>query len=598
MGGNQQIGDYGLIGDCSSAALVSRGGSIDWCCVPRLDHGSCFGRILDPSAGHCSIRPSGPVSDSSRGYLPGTMVLETTFGTGAGELVLTDFFTLAGPNDDEDGSRLIRIAEARGGEIEVEVEVVPRFDYGEVDPWIRKHAPRVYSATGGDDGLVFTSDAELGTESHSLNRRLTLSDGERFHLSIASCPPERIDESPPATVASEEIDDGLQMTVERWRSWSKDVEFDGSDRESVERSALVLKALSHRRTGAIAAAPTTSLPEGLGASGSRNWDYRLSWVRDSTLAVRSLARVGFEDSADAFRGFIERSAAGNAKDLQVVFGLGGERRLDEQELDHLTGFRGARPVRIGNGAAEQLQLDAYGMILEQSWRWSERGHWIGDEFWPFLVDLVEAAVERWKERDAGFWEVRSRRHFTHSKAMCWAAVDRGLKLAEREEREAPFERWREAASEIRAAVDGDGVCRERGTFVRDFDSDDLDAALLRLPIVGYCEWKDERMLRTATAIEEDLDAGGLVRRYRADDGFDVEEGAFLACSFWLAECYARQEKLERASAVFERTMATANDLGLFSEEYDPTGNEMLGNFPQGLTHLSHLEAALAIADCS
>jgi GH15 family glucan-1,4-alpha-glucosidase len=491
----------------------------------------------------------------------------------------------------------MRIIVACAGRHHVALDLVPRFDYGEVDPWIRAHAPRLYSAIGGDDGLVISSDTELEIERHSLKATVEVSQGERYRLAIQSQSPERIDAAPLATRAAEEIDDCLEATLERWSSWSGRVRYDGADPDSARRSALTLKALSIATTGAIAAAATTSLPEGLGARGGRNWDYRFSWVRDSSLAVRTLTRVGLEDAAEDFRAFIERSAAGNAHDLQVVFGLGGERRLTEQEIDHLAGYRGARPVRIGNGAARQLQLDSFGLLLEQSWRWSEFGHEVGDDYWPFLVDLVEAALDRWREPDAGFWEARSPHHFTHSKAMCWVAIDRGLKLAEREGREAPVDRWESSAADIRETVDREGVSEE-GVFVRDFGSEDIDAVLLRLPIVGYCDWKDERMLRTAEAIDERLGVDGLHRRYIAEDGFDVEEGAFLACSFWLAECYARQDKPAEAESVFRKAKRTANDLGLFSEEYDPARSEMLGNFPQGLSHLSHLEAALAISDCS
>ena len=596
--GAPAIGDYGLISDGASVALVSNGGSIDWCCMPRLDRGSCFGRILDPDAGHCSIRVLGAEERGRAAYEEGTMVLTTTFTTGDGEAKLSDCFLLDDDSEEPSGgSRLLRVVEAIGGEVELDIELVPRFDYGEVDPWIRRHASSVYSIIGGDDGIIARTDDGLKPEgSHALRGATTLAEGERFRLLLTTMPPERIDEAPLAALSGDEIDGALERTTEAWRSWSKRLRFDGPGVEAVRRSALVLRALSHERTGAVAAAPTTSLPEGLGGKGERNWDYRYSWVRDSTLAVRSLAQVGFEEEADAFRRFIERSAAGNAHDLQVVFGVGGERRLHEIELDHLEGYRGATPVRVGNGAARQLQLDSYGLVLEQSWRWLQRGHEIDDEVWHFLFDLVEAAIERWPERDCGFWEARSPRHFTHSKSLCWAAVDRGLRIAAEEGRDVPLDRWESAREEIRAQIDESGVDRDRGVFVRDFGSRDLDAALLRLPTVDFCPWDDERMVRTADAIAEDLDFGGLLRRYDVDDGFDVEEGAFLSCSFWLAECYARQGRVDEAQRAFERTMETANELGLFSEEYDPRNDEMLGNFPQGLSHLSHIEAALALAE--
>ena len=592
------IGDYGLISDCRSAALVSSHGSIDWCCMPRLDHGSCCGRLLDDRAGHFSLRPAAELSEPPRReYLSGTMVLATTFATASGELRLTDCFILADPNDSAGGSQIVRIAEVVKGEIELEVELAARFDYGEVEPWIRRHGPGLHSAIGGDDGLVIWSSHELDIDDrHTLAATVTLAEGDSLRLAITSWDPVEIDRSPLATFEPDQLDRSVEQTEQRWRNWSDSLRFDGDGVEQVRRSALTLKALSQSHSGAVAAAATTSLPEGLGAKGGRNWDYRYSWVRDSTLAVRSLARLGFENAAEDFRSFIERSAAGNAEDLQVLFGLGGERRLQEIELSALAGYRGAQPVRIGNAAADQLQLDAYGLILEQSWRWRERGHDIDAEVWIFLADLVETASERWTQPDAGFWESRTPQHFTHSKVLCWTAMDRGIRLAEEDGRDAPVESWRQAREAIGEAIDSRGVDRDRGVFTRAFEASDLDAAALRFPIVGYCDWTDERMIHTADAIEQGLDLGGLLRRYDVDDGFDVPEGAFLSCGFWLAECFARQGRLERARSTFERTMATANELGLFAEEYDPEAGEMLGNFPQALTHLSHLEAALAIAE--
>jgi GH15 family glucan-1,4-alpha-glucosidase len=595
--GGTAIGDYGLISDCESAALVSHAGSIDWCCMPRLDHGSSFGRLLGAGAGHFSIAPTQPCT-TERCYLDRTMVLRSVFTTDEGQASLTDLFLLPDAGSDEPGgSQLLRLLDGITGTVEFEMQFDARFDYGEVEPWIHRHDPSLYSVIGGDDGLVVFSDADVHLDGrHSLRAIVEITAGKRHRFSVRSHRPERIDRAPLETPSPDELDDATERSIGRWRRWADRLDYDAENAEQVLRSALVLKALSQRRTGAVAAAATTSLPEGLGGRGERNWDYRFSWVRDSTLAVRSLARLGYEHEADQFRGFIERSAAGNARDLQVLFGLGGERRLVEQELA-LPGYNGARPVRVGNQAAGQLQLDAYGMVLEQNWRWHRRGHEIDSDFWLFLVDLVDTAIERWSEPDAGFWEMRHKQHFTSSKAMCWVAVDRGLRLAAEIGLKVTDEgRWREAREEIREAVDSRGVDADRGVFVRDFESNALDAALLRLPIVGYCDWQDERMIRTAEAIDEDLEIGGLLRRYVAADGFDVEEGAFLACSFWLAECYARQGRRDRAEACFHRTIATANELGLLSEEFDPLEDRMLGNFPQALSHLSHLEAAIALAE--
>jgi GH15 family glucan-1,4-alpha-glucosidase len=343
----------------------------------------------------------------------------------------------------------------------------------------------------------------------------------------------------------------------------------------------------------MVAAPTTSLPEVIG--GPDNWDYRYSWVRDSSFAVRSLADLGFDAEADGFRRFAERSSAGHADELQIAYGVGGERRLTEFELDGLEGYRRSRPVRVGNAAATQVQLDVYGHLLDLAWRWQQRGHSPDDDYWRFLVDLVEGAIARWTERDRGIWETRNApQHFVHSKVMCWAAVDRGLRLAKEGARRAPTRRWTKARDEIRRAVETRGFDRRRGVFRRAFGSRQLDGALLLIPRVGFIEYGDERMIRTADAIRKELDHDGLLRRYRETTKGKLTEGAFLACSFWLAECLAYQGRLVDARQVFERAVITGNDLGLFSEEFDPISGEMLGNFPQGFTHLSHIAAAVAL----
>jgi GH15 family glucan-1,4-alpha-glucosidase len=597
------IADYGFIADCHAAALVSRTGSIDWCCMPRVDSDACFARLLDwERGGFCSIEPqTNRESPPSRQYEEGTLVLVTTFRSPQGEARLIDCFTVVEEEEEEGPPRrpeLIRIVEGERGAMDFRIRIVPRFDYGAVEPWIRRHGTGSFSAIGGRDALLVWSDAELEPpDRHSLEATGTVRPGERIRLSItaadppeADAPDDRNPEDP------SRIDQRLDATRDWWRAWTSQQKLRGPDAPAVARSAAVLKGLTYEPTGALAAAATTSLPEGRGMKGERNWDYRYSWVRDSTLAVRSLARLGFEREAEGFRRFIERSAAGNARDLQVMYGLGGERRLRELELEYLAGYRGAGPVRVGNDAVGQHQHDAYGQLVEQSWRWYERGHEPDDDYWRFILDLVEAAIDHWREPDSGFWEWRGEpRHFVQSKAMSWVAVDRGLRLAESCMRKAPERRWKGARGEIREAIESEGYDRERGIFVQAFGVAELDAVLLRLPVVEFIAYDDERMIRTTDAIMEELDFDGLLRRYTSDDGLQGEEGAFVACSFWLAECLARQGRPEEARTVFDRTISTANGLGLFAEQYDPASGEMLGNFPQALSHISHLEAALALA---
>jgi GH15 family glucan-1,4-alpha-glucosidase len=583
------ISSYGLIGEERSAALVSAAGSIDWCCLPRFDSGALFARLLDREGGHCSIEAERALG---RRYLERTLILETRLAGEGGEARLLDFFSSG-----TEQPCLVRIVEGTRGSLRLRAEVVPRFDYGAVSPWLREAGgENAYAAIGGDDGLLIRADFELQmVDHHRLEAELEVGEGERRRLSLSYRRPveleplERFEELDP-----DRVDEALEQTVAWWREWFSRLGGEALELDGVGRSAAVLKALTYEPTGAIVAAPTTSLPEARDLSGSRNWDYRYSWVRDSALAAHSLAELGCEEDADAFRRFVERSAAGHADDLQVLFGVGGERRLGEEELGHLSGYRGAAPARTGNSAAGQFQLDAYGQILDQSWSWHRRGNSPEDDYWRFLANLVDAACERWNEPDRGIWEWREEpRHFVHSKALAWSAIDRGIRIAEDTGREVP-ERWPRAREELREAIESRGYEERRGTFVQAFDHEDLDAALLRLPAVGFLDWDDERMLGTVEAIREGLDFDGLLRRYDADDGM-APEGAFLPCSFWLATCLAHQGRAEEAREVFARTAATANDLGLLAEEYDPATGRMLGNFPQVLTHLSHIEAALALA---
>jgi GH15 family glucan-1,4-alpha-glucosidase len=392
-----------------------------------------------------------------------------------------------------------------------------------------------------------------------------------------------------------ELDRRLEQTVAWWRGWSAHAGRLGRDQPALLRSATVLKALTQATTGAIAAAATTSLPEAPG--GPRNWDYRASWVRDSVFALRSLAELGYSAEADGFRRFVERSAAGSAQELQIMYGLGGERRLAELILDDLEGYGGARPVRIGNAAARQHQHDVYGELLDLAWAWHQRGKTPDGDDWRFLVELVNTAAERWRTPDRGIWELRGRpRHLVHSKVMCWVALDRGLRLATDLGLPAPVERWTATRREIRAAVERHGYDPRRGVFTQAFGRPELDAALLLLPSTGFVAWDDPRMRRTVEAVRLELEVDGLLLRYRTPDGLEGTEGAFVACTFWLAECLARQGRTAEARGAFAKASAAANDLGLFAEEFDPAGGMLLGNFPQALTHLSHITAAVALAE--
>jgi GH15 family glucan-1,4-alpha-glucosidase len=592
------IGDYGLIGDCHSAALVSREGSIDWCCLPRFDAGSAFGRLLDwRRGGLCQIAPIDSGWESTREYLEDTLVLATTFRTRGGEARVLDAFLAVEPPDRARGPSLLRVIEGRRGTVELEVSVAPRFDYGQVTPWIRRHGQRLRSAIGGNDSLVVWCDEELSEDpAHELVGRIRVSAGDRLRLLVRYLPPEQVDGQDLSEPDAASLDGQLEETISRWRRWASKIRLDGGDETGARRSALVLKALTYAPTGAVVAAPTTSLPEVIG--GKRNWDYRFAWVRDSSFSSRAFAELGCDEEADAFRAFIMRSAAGHAGELQVVYGVGGERRVRCESLSDAEGYRGSVPVEVGNDAAGQRQLDAYGELVNLTWRWHRRGHSPADDDWRFLASLIDHAAGNWSKPDQGIWEWPGEPdHFVHSKVLCWGALDRGIRLADESMRRAPTRRWKKTRDEIRRAIERRGYDRKRGVFVQAFDRPELDAALLLLPRVEFVDWKDERMLRTIAAVREELDAGdGLLYRYRRDDGLAGQEGAFLCCSFWLVECLARSGDVTGAREEFDKAVACANDLGLMSEEVEPAEKGLLGNFPQALTHLSHIDAAVALAE--
>ncbi|MEJ2696263.1 MAG: glycoside hydrolase family 15 protein [Candidatus Sulfobium sp.] len=589
------IEDYGFIADCHSSALVSKTGSIDWCCMPRVDSKSCFGRILDwEKGGYCQIVPAAGF-ETSRKYIENTLILETTFRTSDGEVRVFDCFPMRRGGQHNPHRQILRIVEGLRGSVKVDLTVSPRLDYGAVKPWIRKRGDNHFIAIGGSDGLLISGDFPMALKHrHDIAGSCMVSKGERRRISILYRKPEHLDEGLISVPGISELDRRLDETVDWWRAWSSEGRIDGPYEQMVRRSAVVLKGLSNAPTGAIAAAPTTSLPEAFG--GSRNWDYRFTWIRDSAFTLRSLWELGYHKEADGFRRFVERSAAGSAEELQILFGVGGERRLTELDIPELDGYRGSKPVRIGNAAEGQMQLDVYGELMDLAWRWHTMGQSPDDDYWEFLVELVNSAARLWHNPDRGIWEMRGRpRHFVHSKAMCWSAINRGVKMAGKLGRQAPLNDWRKACDEIRSAIEEKGYDRKRGIFIQAFELPRMDSALLLLPLSGFVDYRDERMVRTVDAVMEDIYEDGLLRRYAADDdGLEGREGVFLACSFWLAECLARQGRRPEAEAVFNRVVGTGNDLGLFSEEYDTATGRMLGNFPQGLTHLSLITAAVAL----
>lgn len=592
------IEDYALISDCHCAALVSRDGSIDWCCMPRLDDDCCFGRILDwDKGGYCAVYPHQAEYESSRRYLPQTMILETCFRTKQGEIRLTDFFAMDERSIEETRYDHVRLIDGISGEMALKIEVSPRFDYGEIIPYIKQCTAGIYTATGSNKGLLIHSDVPLEVLHHrDLVGRTTIRAGQRVRLVVQFQFPELIDKTlADGMPDAARIDRYFERTRAWWADWSARLRPPEALDEQTIRSTLVLKSLTFERTGAIAAAATTSLPEWPG--GCRNWDYRFSWIRDSVFTVRALHELGCTTEADRFHQFIQRSAAGDADQMQIMYGVDGKRRLTEIELPSLEGYRKSQPVRIGNRAANQSQLDVYGELLEMAWQWHASGHATEPDYWEFLVDVAELVCSTWQEADHGIWEVRGPpSHFVHSKVMCWAALNRGVMLAQENGLEAPISHWIETRDRVRRAIEQEGYDAQRGHFVQAFGSTYLDAALLLLPRVDFVAYDDPRMLRTVDAICTELDDKGLLKRYNSPDGLPGPEGVFLPCTFWLVACLACQGKLERAWRYYRTAVACANDLGLFSEEFDMAQQRMLGNFPQGLSHVSQITARLALAE--
>lgn len=587
------IGDLALIGDCHASALVSKTGAIEWACLARFDSGSVFGRLLDADKGGTFAITAEDQTGTSRRYLPDTNVLETTFTTRTGSARLIDCFAMREGGRQRPYRQLLRVVEGIEGEVSFDVLIEPRFDYGDLRPWLRHVAKaRVYTAVGGDDAFVLSTECplEIDYEKVCFRGRLTVQKGQRIHFAIVSCPPH---DMRLVHVSARTLEQRLRRTIDWWRRWVARGRYSVEYRDSVVRSALVLKMLTCARTGAIIAAPTTSLPEATG--GGRNWDYRFSWVRDSTLTLAALFNIGHPEVATGFKLFIERATAGRAEDLQIVYGCYGERRLTELELTNLDGYRGSRPVRLGNAAARQVQLDVYGELLDAAHLWRLAGNPITEDGWRFLSSLVEMACVKWRDPDRGLWEMRGEpRHFVHSKVMCWVALQRGIQAASERGLPCSIDRWRSERDEIRAAIEREGVDRSRGCFVQAFGATEVDASLLLLPIAGFVPADDPRMVKTVDAIQDDLSVDGLLRRYRperAGDGVRGGEGAFLMASFWLVDVLAMQGRLEEAESRFQSLLALGSDLGLFAEEYDAKRGELLGNFPQAFTHMALINSA-------
>ena len=588
------IADYGLIGDCHTAALVSRQGVIDWCCLPRFDSDSCFGRLLDWNKGGCFAITPRVRCTLTRQYLPDSLILVTRFKSGRNEAELIDFFAMRIGGRSRPRRKLVRIIRGVRGHMEFDVRIAPRLDFGDVKPWLHPVGKHASFACGSNTGLLIYGDVPLEiVDDHDLNGTLRVGPGQQRALALQFYRPERNETVRVRHDAARRLRSQFEETRKWWRQWAAKIPHRDGPGPHIKRSAITLKALTYAPTGAIIAAPTTSLPEHIG--GERNWDYRFCWIRDSIFTVHALATVGLESEAVGVRRFIQRTAAGNASELQVLYAVDGKRRLTEVLLDSLEGWRGSRPVRIGNAAERQFQADMFGMIVELSWRWSERGHCPNPQYWEFLVSIIETAIRKWREPDRGIWEVRSKPlHFVHSKVMCWAAIDSGIELAQRHSFPAPLERWRQERDELRRHIEMHGVDRRRGIFVRSFGATEVDAALLLLPAVEFVAYDDPLMVRTTDAIRRDLARDGLIARYSSHDGLQGVEGTFLACTFWLVEVLAHQGRVSLARKTFERGCRCANDLGLFAEQFSRQGG-MLGNFPQGLTHLAHISAAVALA---
>jgi GH15 family glucan-1,4-alpha-glucosidase len=582
-----RIEDYALIGDCHSAALVARDGSIDWLCLPRFDSGACFAALLGaPENGRWQLAPAGEIRRVSRRYRPNTLILETEFETATGTVTVIDFMP---PRARE--PRLVRMVVGRSGRVAMRMQFIVRFDYGSVVPWVSK-TPGGVRAIAGPDTIVLDTSVPLRGEGLTTVAEFTIAEGEPKPFVMTWYPSH---EPEPPTIAPAAT---LEETEQWWQEWTGRCSYSGPWREIVVRSLITLKALTYAPTGGIVAAPTTSLPEQLG--GVRNWDYRICWLRDATFTLYTLMRSGFIEEARAWRLWLIRAVAGTPSQVNIMYGVAGERRLTELELDWLPGYESSRPVRIGNAAHSQFQLDVFGEVAGAMHVARVAGLEADSDGWNVEREMLRFLESAWKEPDEGIWEVRGpRRHFTHSKVMAWLAFDRMIASAEQFALEGPVDRWKEVRASIHEDVCRNGFDAERGTFVQYYGSKAVDASLLMIPQVGFLPITDARVRGTIETIERELMAGGFVLRYPTTqevDGLPPGEGVFLACTLWLANALLLLDRRDDARVLFERVLGLCNDVGLLSEEYDVAARRLVGNFPQALSHVSLVMTAFRLAE--
>jgi len=587
MTGTQPIESYGLLGDMQTVALVSRTGSIDWLCFPRFDSGACFGALLgNTDNGNWRIAPTGAGECTRRTYRPDTLILETEWETSEGAVRVIDFMPPRGAAPD-----VVRIVEGLSGNVAMTAELRLRFDYGSVVPWVRRTEDALY-AVAGPDSVLLRTPVEMTPQDMSHVANFTVRAGERVPFVLtwqASHLPR------PKAVDAEQA---LRGTEDYWTEWMQDCCYDGEWADAVHRSLITLKALTYQPTGGIVAAATTSLPEALG--GERNWDYRFCWLRDASMTLQAMVYTGFTEEAQAWREWLLRAIAGDAKDLRIMYGLRGERRLPEAELPWLSGYADSRPVRIGNAASTQFQLDVYGEVLDALHLDRCSGLGPSADIWAVQRTLLDELEGRWDEPDQSLWEMRGDpRHFVHSKVMAWVGFDRAVRGAERFGLDGPVDRWRALRDQVHAEVCEKGYDADRGTFTQSYGSRALDAATLLIPQVGFLPGDDPRVVGTVDAIRNDLVQDGFVRRYDNDDGahdgFDSEEGSFLVCTIWLADSLHLTGRTDEAREVFERVLDVRNDLGLLAEEYDPRTGRQLGNVPQAYSHVGIANTARALS---